>query len=51
MATRVFPALLLGLDDWGVSNNVRHSLRPPTFDEAQVGGGTRDLEIEIKVVR
>ena len=35
MATRVFPALLLG----------------PTFDEAQVGVGSRDLEIQVKVAR
>ena len=51
MATRVFPALLLGLEDWGVSNNVRHSLRRPTFDGAQVGVGSRDLKFEVKVAR
>ncbi|HUM12246.1 MAG TPA: DUF2141 domain-containing protein [Myxococcaceae bacterium] len=38
-------------EDWGVSNNVRPSLRPPTFDEAQVGVGERDVEIQIKVAR
>ena len=25
----------LPTEDWGVSNNIRHSLRPPTFDEAK----------------
>jgi len=44
---------LLGMptEDWGVSNNVRHSLRAPSFDEAQVGIGQRDVEIEIRVGR
>ncbi len=38
-------------EDWGVSNNVRPSLRPPKFDEAQVGVGERDVKIQIKVAR
>ncbi len=38
-------------EDWGVSNNVRPSLRPPKFDEAQVGVGERDLEIQIRVAQ
>lgn len=38
-------------EDWGVSNNVRPSLRPPKFDEAQVGIGAADLEIQIKVAQ
>ena len=36
-------------EDWGVSNNVRPSLRPPRFDEAQVGIGERNVEIQVKV--
>ncbi len=36
-------------EDWGVSNNVRPGMRAPKFDEAQVGVGERDLEIQVKL--
>jgi uncharacterized protein (DUF2141 family) len=39
-------------EDWGVSNNVRHRLRPPTFDEAvfTVNEG-QNLTINVEVAR
>jgi uncharacterized protein (DUF2141 family) len=44
---------LIGLptEAWGVSNNVRPSLRAPRFDEAafRVAADTKELVIEIKV--
>jgi uncharacterized protein (DUF2141 family) len=34
---------------WGVSNNLHPSLRAPKFDEAQVGIGQKDMEIQVRI--
>ncbi|MCX6591049.1 MAG: DUF2141 domain-containing protein [Acidobacteria bacterium] len=37
-------------EDWGVSNNVRHRLRPPKFEEAAVSvtdGQTLTIDVEL----
>lgn len=37
-------------EDWGVSNNVRPTLRAPTFDEARVtvaDGGVTEIDVEL----
>lgn len=38
-------------EPWGVSNNVRPSLRPPRFDEASGTMPEGDLRIEVKVAK
>jgi len=47
------PVLGAAIEPWGVSNNVRPSLRAPRFDEAafKVPADARDLLVVIQVAR
>lgn len=38
------------IEDWGVSNNIRHNFRPPSFDEAKfeiAAAGSRTIRINL----
>jgi uncharacterized protein (DUF2141 family) len=41
------------IEQWGVSNNVRPSLRAPRFDEAmfKIGAGVKEVTLDIKVAK